>query len=83
MELKTVKRGTSPGEVKPEVSGFLLFKGHRMVSIKGSFPRGQFQLSQKKVQAVLDNLEVMKQFAAGDFDESIDNLSDEEFLSVS
>ena len=54
--------------------------GTPMVRIKGNFYKGGFNLSKNKVKAVLDNLELMKQFANGDLDKQIEELKEDEVI---
>ena len=78
-------------EVKNEIQHFNMYtpkekdgtpkgKGSMMVRIKGSFFAGGFNLSKNKVKAVLDNIELLTQFANGEFDKDIESLGEDEVL---
>jgi Holliday junction resolvase len=69
-------------KVEPKVDYMFQFKDRPMIHIKGNFMRGGFALSQTKVEAILKNIEVIKEFANGDFDEQIFALKDKEVLKV-
>ena len=54
--------------------------GIPMVRIRGNFMRGGFNISKNKVMAILDNLEVLKDFVSGEYDNDILALKENEKL---
>jgi len=81
--MKKVKKSQEEEkEIINKVESFSKFKKARMARISGNFMKGGFQLSQNKVKAVLDNIEVLKKFANGEFDKEIDELQDDEILEL-
>ena len=61
---------------------FHRFKKSPMMRFKGNFFGGGFALSKNKVKAVIDNLALCGEFAAGKFDEQIMKLEDGEVLEL-
>jgi hypothetical protein len=49
-----------------------------MVRIKGNFYKDGFNISKNKVKAILDNIDLLKKFANGEFDKDILELGTEE-----
>lgn len=72
------KKTTEP--VAAKVEHYYKFKKAPMVKIKGNFMGGGFNLSKNKLIAVLANLEELKKFAAGTYDDKINALADDEIL---
>jgi hypothetical protein len=66
-----------------KVKRYSRFKGQPMVHIFGNFFGGGFNLSKNKVNAVLENIDELKKFAAGEYDAQIAELADNEALEVS
>lgn len=64
------------------VKHFSKFKKARMVRIDGNFMGGGFRISQNKIKAILENIDVLSQFAHGDFDNQIDELQEDEILEI-
>jgi hypothetical protein len=83
MKLKTVQKEQSDNKDKPlsEIVCFSKFKKSRMVTLKGNF-RGFLNLSQNKVQAILEHYDDLKDFAEGMFDNQIDALEANQQLEV-
>lgn len=54
-----------------KVGYYYRFKSTPMVFIEGNFMKGGFSLSKNKVKAVLDNLDELRRFAAGEYDTDI------------
>ena len=78
--MKKVKLDDQPAGVKEnKIEHYSNFKGNFMVKISGNFYK-DLNLSKKKVQAILDNIDALEKFAAGQFDEDIKALSDGEVL---
>jgi len=67
-------------EHEPKIDYFSNFKGKPTVKFKGNFSRGGCFLSKNKVKAVLDHIEVMQKFAAGEYDAEILELAEDEVL---
>ena len=81
--MKKVKKQEKEKEpVKNEVTHYSKFKGRPMVYIKGNFFNGGFAISKNKVKAILDNIEELKRFANGDYDERIMELEQDEILEL-
>jgi hypothetical protein len=82
--MKTVKKTETQKAEKtnPVVKSFSKFRNARMVRIEGSFMGGGFNISQNKIKAILANIEVLQNFANGDYDKQIDELKDDEILEV-
>lgn len=55
-------------------------KSIQMVHINGNFYGNGFNMSRNKIKAIMDNLELMKQFSQGKFDAVIDKLEEGEAL---
>jgi hypothetical protein len=55
-------------------------KGVPMVRVKGNFYGDGFNFSKNKAIAIMDNVEEIKKFAAGEFDKEIMELKDGEVL---
>lgn len=79
MEVIAIQEETKEEE-KTALEHFYNFKGTPMVRFKGNFYRGGFNVSKNKVRAVIENLEIMKQFINGDFDEAIAGLQEGQAL---
>lgn len=69
-------------KVEAKVTGYFNYKGYPMVNISGNVARGQFALSKNKVAAILENIEELKKFADGFYDDDIKNLADGESLEL-
>lgn len=54
----------------------------RMVRIVGNFMGGGFNLSQNKLAAIFENLEELRPFAEGKYDKEIDELEEDDVLTV-
>lgn len=65
---------------KSTVESFTLFKGRPMVRIAGNFYGKGFNLSKNKAIAIMENIDVIKEFADGKFDDKILELGEEEVL---
>lgn len=65
-------------EKRSHVEKFYKSNKDRMVFISGNFRRGGFSISQNKIAAILDNIEILRKFANGEYNEDIDILSDDE-----
>jgi hypothetical protein len=72
------KEEKQSGKIEPRVEHFHKFNKARMVFISGNFQRGGFSMSQNKISAILQNIEVLKKFAEGEYNEDIDVLSTDE-----
>jgi len=79
---KVKKTKEEKKEITPKVKSFSKFRNARMSRIEGNFMGGGFNISQNKVKAILDNIDILKKFANGDFDKDIDELSDDEILEL-
>ena len=69
-------------EIKNLVDSLSKFKNARMMRISGSFMKGGFNISQNKLKAVLDNLEIVQKFVKGDYNKEIDELQENEILKM-
>lgn len=69
-------------DITSEVKSLYKFKNARMIRVVGNFMGGGFNVSQNKVKAILENIEVMRKFANGEFDENIDELQEDEVLEL-
>jgi hypothetical protein len=79
---KVKKQESEKAEVVNKVDSFSKFQKARMVRITGSFMKGGFNISQNKVKAILENIDVMEKFVKGDFNSKIDELEEDEILKV-
>lgn len=65
-----------------EVTSFYKYRNARMARFTGNFMGGGFNVTQSKVKAILDNIEIMREFVNGVFDENIDELTESEILEL-
>ncbi|MDD5589376.1 MAG: hypothetical protein PHP92_04950 [Candidatus Nanoarchaeia archaeon] len=81
MEVKTIKKEEKE-KVVNKVEHYYNYKGKLMVKISGNFMGGGFSLSQNKAKAVLDNLDEIKKFVSGQYDEKIKELKEDQILEI-
>lgn len=64
----------------PKIEHYSNYKSRPMVRIKGNFYGGGFNVSKNKILAILDNIDDLKEFAAGKYDKEIADLGEDEVL---
>lgn len=65
---------------KSKIDHYYVFKDAFMVRIVGNFFTGGFNLSKNKARAVLENIDEIKEFVDGNYDNDIKKLSEDEVL---
>jgi len=76
MRKVTIDKQENPA-IETKIEHFYRFKGHNMVRISGPFKSKGFNISQRKLSAILENKEVLQQFVDGEFDFDLDTIEDE------
>lgn len=67
--------------IPKDKEGKIKSTGVPMVRIKGDFFGGGFNLSKNKAKAILNNIDIIKEFADGQYDKAINKLKEGEVFT--
>ena len=82
MKKVKIEKVAKAEKIASKVERYTRFKNSPMCRISGSFMGGGFNMSRNKVAAVLSLAKELRAFAAGELDEEILALGDDEALEV-